>query len=129
MKKFITLTLVTVALMTTLVFGRSPMPPTTPTTLPANITSGTAVTPLTVIDRDTFEILVPARDTAETLGYNITWNATEKSVTFTKDDKSFKATSGSNHYEKNGESFTLASKTKIVNDKAYIPTSFADLLK
>ncbi len=129
MKKFIITTLAAVAVMTTLTFANSPVPPTTPTTLPAIITSGSAIAPVAVIDRDTLEILVPARATAEELGYTVSWNAVEKSVTFEKDGTTFKATSGSTAYEVDGEVFFLASKTKIVDGKAYVPTSFAELLK
>ncbi len=135
MKKLITLSLVMAMTVPTLAFANSPVPPTTPVTLPAILTSGgaltsvTAVTPIIAIDRDTFEEIVPARATAEALGYEVVWNANEKSVLFVKGDDIFKATSGSNVYSYNGESFELETATSINDGTSFVPVSFVELLR
>ncbi len=135
MKKLITLSLVMAMAVPTLALANSPVPPTTPVTLPAIVTSGgaitssTAVTPIISIDRDTLEEIVPARATAEALGYEVVWNANEKSVLFIKGDEIFKATSGSNIYSHNGESFQLETATTIIEGTSYVPVSFVELLK
>ncbi len=137
MKKLITLTLLAAMTVPTMVFATSPVPPTTvpPVTLPFDLTSGgaitstTAVTPIIAIDRETLEEIVPARATAEALGYDVIWNANEKSILFVKGDDILKATSGSNVYSLNGESFELETKTNIIEDVSYVPVSFVEILR
>ncbi len=135
MKKLITLSLVAAMTVPTMVLANSPVPPTTPGTLPFELTSGgaitsaTAIAPSIAIDRETFEEIVPARETAEALGYDVIWNANEKSILFVKGDDILKATSGSNVYSLNGESFELETKTSIIEDVSFVPASFVEILR
>ncbi len=79
--------------------------------------------------------IVPAREYAEGLGYDVEWNADNKSITFTKLDNVFKATVNSTLYFRDlhgkyyePETMDLGAPTTIVDGTAYIPQSFAKLL-
>ncbi len=122
MKKLLVLTMATTMSMSTMVYANSPMKPVEPTT------TQTAVTPSIMIDRETLEEIVPAREVAENLGYTVIWNDSQRSITFIQGSLSLTAYVDSNVYALNNEEITLDTKTTIINDKAYIPLSFNQML-
>ncbi len=123
MKKFIVLTMATTMSMSTLVYANSPMKPETP-----NQIETTAVTPSIMINRETLEEIVPAREVAESLGYEVVWNDSLRAVTFIKGDNVLRAYVNSNTYEVNDEKIILDTKTTIINEKTYIPVTFEQML-
>ncbi len=122
MKKFIVLTLTLTMSMTTFALANSPTNPN------YQNTTATAVTPVIAVDRDTLEEIVMARPYAESIGYKVTWNDDEQSITFTKGKNVFKATVGSNVYIANGEEVVLETETQLIDERAYIPASFQKML-
>lgn len=97
----------------------------------AEITSDSAIeveATLPIIDKATGELMLPAREEAEKLGYQVLWNANEKSITFTKDDEVFKTTVGSDEFLYNGKVILEAPATIIVESKSYIPGSFVNAM-
>lgn len=82
-----------------------------------------------VVDRATGEILLPSRETAVELGYEVAWNANDKSITFTKDGNVFGAQVGSTEYTYNGKVILTAPATIIVDGYSYVPTSFVNAMK
>ncbi len=128
MKKLLFLSLVTTMSMSTLAFANSPMKPVDET---AQIT---AVTPSIAIDRNTLEEIVPAREYAEGIGYTVTWNSSDKSITYTKGENTFISRTGSNEYYADvygsePKIVELQTKPSIKEGKAYIPVSFAKMLR
>ncbi len=131
MKRLIALSLITTMSLTTLAFANEislPVP-----TLYGNSASVTPQTPLIIIDRQTLEELVPAREYAEGIGYTVKWDELSKTITFTKGENTFIATVDSNKYycdiyAHDPETIELNSKTSIIEGKSYIPKAFAKRL-
>ncbi len=128
MKKLLVLSLITTMSMSTLAFANSPMKPVEPTT------EVTAVTPIIAVDRETLEDIVPAREFAEGIGYTVTWNAEDKSITYTKGENTFISRTGSNEYYADvlgsePKVVELQTKQSIKDGKAYIPVSFTKMLR
>lgn len=156
MKKFIALSIATTMLISTSVFAEeitltnievTPIEATeaedvlvTTTSVTIETTSGTSIEVITpevpveviaeptMIDVATGELMLPARTTAEELGYEVEWNAVEKSITFTKGEDVFKTTVGSDEFLYNGKVILTAPATKIVDSKSYIPGSFVNAM-
>ncbi len=96
------------------------------------ITSDSAITPevkVPVVDKATGEIMLPARETAEELGYTVIWHAKDKSISFRKDGNVFKAQVGSTKYTYNDTVVYDAPATILIDDYAYIPASIVNAMK
>lgn len=134
MKKLITLSLITTMALSTVAFADTL--DTTNTTTNAVTTSTDAVYPVQpklIVDRNTGEELVPAREYAEGIGYDVKWDGSNKSITFTKGENTFVAKVGSDMYycdlyAYDPETVQLSSPTTIIDETAYIPRSFAKKL-
>ncbi|MFV0440291.1 MAG: stalk domain-containing protein [Lachnospirales bacterium] len=129
MKKLVFLTLATTLALSTVVLADTETPVVTSSTVTTTSNgTATAVNPIAVIDRDTMEILDPARTSAEALGYDVSWIAETKTVIFTKGEDVFEATIGDRNYVYNGEVFLEASAPKIAKDTAYVSPRFINAI-
>ncbi len=83
-----------------------------------------------IMDMSTYENTVLARDVGESLGYNVIWNESDKSVTFSKDNQVFEATVGTSYYTLNDKEILLDEDTATIlkNSRAYIPECLAKQL-
>ncbi len=104
MKKFVVLTVLSAITLSTPVFANT-------------------------VDKATGEIMLPAREVAEELGYNVSWNQNDMSITFKKGDDVFKASVGSKEYFSNSKKALDASATVVIDGYSYIPTSFVDFMR
>ncbi len=128
MKKLIVLTTILISLSSTLIYAQEQQKK-----LPYSISSVNHKTdePIILLDLETDENLVLARETGVKLGYDVKWNELDKSISFIKDDKVFKAFVDSNIYTLNDEQIIDTSETSntlLVNGKTFVPTSFIDFL-
>ncbi len=118
MKRFIGLTMAIVLATSNLVFAES--------VIETKTTVEVTNKPI-MVDRDTLEEMKPARKVAESLGYEVTWDS--GNIYFTFNNQTFASKVGSTQYLYNGEVVLEASKTKLEDGKAYIPSSFVTLLE
>ncbi len=115
MKKLITLSIIATMALSTVAFADT-------------------VTPISTIETTNADSeYVPAREYAEGIGYDVTWNDKDRSITFTKGDNTFIATVDSNIYYcdlnvYDPETVELSAPTVIYDDIAYIPKTFAKKL-
>ncbi len=126
MKKLLTLTsLATVATlsMSTLTFANSPQKPEDTNT------EVTAVAPSIVIDRTTFEELVPVRTVAESYGFKVSYDNPTQTTTLTKDDKTYTATLGSQEYNINGRKYILETPSQMIEGITYVPKTFITVVE
>lgn len=74
--------------------------------------------------------LVPLRETAEALGYTVTWNGETSSIELSKGAKWTSIKIDENSYFKNRMApWSLSSAPKLINDQTYVPIEFfADVL-
>ncbi len=106
MKRFISLTLATTLLSTSLVFAE-----------------------LKPLDSD--QNYYSAKDVAEEYGYTISWDNKSKTLTFKQADVEFKTSINSSKYYSSIDSVLNfdAPPSKIKNNKSYIPLEFVEVLK
>lgn len=132
MKRFFTLTAVATLTMSTMVFATSPINPDYINEVGAETTVGEhveAVNPIITIDRDTFEEIVPAKEMANSLGYDLKWDNETKTLKFINGEKIFTATMGSNIYTVNGYNFTMETPAEMKQDTAYVPASLSKVME
>ncbi len=70
------------------------------------------------------QFYVPLRETMEALGYRVTWNNADQSITMTKDGKTVSAVIESNVYYSDGKKIITSASSFLMNDSiAMMPVS------
>lgn len=70
-------------------------------------------------------VLVPVRDVAEKLGYQLVWNEEKQSVEFSKGAQGTSIQLGKNSYTfAKMAPFSLETSPQLINEKTYVPLSF-----
>ncbi|NLY20442.1 MAG: serine hydrolase [Tissierellia bacterium] len=70
------------------------------------------------------QVLVPLREIAEKLGYEVNWNQEEKKVTLNKDTEDFELTLNKNALVHNKKEETMENVVVIKGDNTYVPVEF-----
>ncbi len=115
MKKIITLSLITTMAFSSVVFAET-------------------VVPISTVENTNEQgALVPIREYAENIGYTVTWNNTDKSITFNKGENTFKTTIGSSLYycdlyNHEPQTIDFLQPSIIVNGTTYVPKEFAEMM-
>ncbi len=122
MKKLITLTTIATLSMSTLTFANSPQKP-------EDVNTATAVSPSIIVDRTTFEELVPIRTVAENNGFEVEYDSETKTTTLSKDEHSYSAVLNSTTYDINGRSYILETPTQLIEGVTYVPQTFVTLIQ
>lgn len=128
MKKLVVVTVIATMSMSTLGFAGETSAVVTSNNVATTQESATAVNPLAVIDEDTHEVLVPAKSTAEKLGYSVTLDEDNQTMTFTKGQDIFKITIGETGYVFDGSVILEASAPKVVDGVVYVSPKFVNLI-
>ncbi len=123
MKKLLALTTVATLSMSTLAFANSPQKPDDTNT------EVTAVAPSIVVDRTTFEELVPVRTVAESYGFKVAFDNETQTTTLTKDEKTYTATLGSQEYNINGRTYILETPAQMIEGITYVPKTFIQVIE
>jgi len=78
----------------------------------------------TIFDESADRVLVPVRFFAETLGYNVAWDAASGGVTITSECTSVSMQKDSEYLIKNSAIIKMDEPLQIINDRTYMPIRF-----
>jgi len=79
-----------------------------------------------IFDKGQQTVLVPLRDVAESLGFQVTWNAERKAAEVSKGAISSYAKAGEDRYPFAKMYKTLGAKPQLLNGSTYVPLAFVD---
>ncbi|MDR7871547.1 MAG: serine hydrolase [Tissierellaceae bacterium] len=67
------------------------------------------------------KVMVPVREIAEVLGYEVSWDGLNKSVVLSKESNSIKFNIENTNVVSNGKDLNITTKSVIKNDKTFVP--------